>query len=138
LVQARTYLVLCQRYIEFNPVRAGMIGDPADYPWSSYRAKALGEPNPLRRPHPIYLAFEAEPGQRYAAYRDLFGCALEDAPLAALRLALNQNQPAGNDRFYAEIEAVTGHRREPRKRGRPRKAPVEEPAPDLGQRELPL
>jgi hypothetical protein len=49
-----------------------------------------------------------------------------------------ENQPLGNDRFYAEIEAVTGHRREPRKRGRPKKQPSDDPAPDLRQQELPL
>jgi putative transposase len=38
LVQAETYLLFCQRYIERNPVRAGMVADPADYRWSSYRA----------------------------------------------------------------------------------------------------
>jgi putative transposase len=138
LVQAETYLLLCQRYIELNPVRAGMIADPADYRWSSYRANALGEPNTILTPHPLYLALAADSGERHEAYRALFRTALEDAPLADLRLALNQNQPLGNDRFYAKIEAVTGQRREPRKRGRPRKRPAEDSLPDLQQQELPL
>jgi len=34
------YLLLCQRYIELNPVRAAMVADPADYRWSSYRSGA--------------------------------------------------------------------------------------------------
>ena len=42
LIQAGTYLLVCQRYIELNPVRAGMVSDPGDYRWSSYRANALG------------------------------------------------------------------------------------------------
>jgi putative transposase len=138
LVQADTYLLLCHRYIELNPVRAEMVSDPADYRWSSYRANALGEPNALLSPHPLYLALAFDPAQRFAAYRALFSSALEDAPLAELRLALNQNQPLGNDRFYAEIEAVTGQRREPRKRGRPRKPPAEDSSLDLQQQELPL
>ncbi|WP_295391935.1 transposase [uncultured Thiodictyon sp.] len=41
LVQAETYLLFCQRYIELNPVRAGMVADPAEYRWSSYRHHAL-------------------------------------------------------------------------------------------------
>jgi hypothetical protein len=61
---------------------------------------------------------------------------LADAPLADLRLALNQNQPLGDDRFYAEIEAVTGQRREPRKRGRPKKEAPEETRRDNQQQEL--
>ena len=138
LVQAETYLLLCQRYIELNPVRAGMVADPAEYSWSSYRANALGEPNPILTPHPLYLALGPEPGERLEAYRNLFRIALADAPLADLRLALNQNQPLGNDRFYAEIEAVTGQRREPRKRGRPKKEPPEERLADKRQQELPI
>jgi putative transposase len=43
LVQAQNYLLACQRYIELNPVRAGMVKDPADYLWSSYRAHAFGQ-----------------------------------------------------------------------------------------------
>lgn len=53
-------------------------------------------------------------------------------------LALNQNQPLGNDRFYAEIEAVTGQRLEPRKRGRPKKRPAEDRPRDRRQQELPI
>jgi putative transposase len=93
------------RNIELNPVRAGMVADSAEYPWSSYRANALGEPNPIPTPHPLYLAFGPEPGERLEAYRNLSRNALADAPLADLRMALNQTQPLGNDRFYAEIEA---------------------------------
>ena len=43
LVQADTYLLLCQRYIELNPVRAAMVDDPAHYRWSSYGAKLWGK-----------------------------------------------------------------------------------------------
>jgi putative transposase len=70
----------------------------------------------------LYLALAEDDGSRRAAYRDLFARALEDAPLTELRLALNQDQPIGNARFYREIQAMTGQRRELRKRGRPRKS----------------
>jgi len=40
VVEADSYLLLCQRHIELNPVRAGMVADPAHYRWSSYRATA--------------------------------------------------------------------------------------------------
>jgi putative transposase len=55
VVQAETYLLLCQRYIELNPVRAGMVSGPGAYRWSSYRANALGEVSELVSPHPLYL-----------------------------------------------------------------------------------
>lgn len=71
---------------------------------------------PLLTPHST-----ADDESRRAAYRDLFRSALDDAPLSELCMALNQDQPIGNDRFYLEIEAMTGQRRALRKRGRLRK-----------------
>jgi putative transposase len=51
----------------------------------------------------------------------LFRSALDQDAIAKIRLALNQGQPLGNTRFHSMIERVTGQRREPRPRGRPRK-----------------
>ena len=138
LVQAETYLLLCQRYIELNPVRAGMVTDPAQYRWSSYRTNAFGDPTTLLSPHPIYLALGRHDAERRTTYRELFRGALGDQPLGDLRLALNQDQPIGNDRFYREIEASTGQRRELRKRGRPRKQEEQKSGGESGQGELPL
>ena len=138
LVQAESYLLLCQRYIELNPMRAGMVADPADYRWSSYRANALGAADALVSPHPLYLALGADEDTRRGAYRELFRGALDEKPLSDLRLALNQDQPIGNDRFYRQIEAMTGQRRALRKRGRPRKRDETASASDAGQGALPL
>jgi hypothetical protein len=54
--QEEQYLLACQRYIELNPVRAGMVEHPADYRWSSYRANAQGEADALIAPHALYLS----------------------------------------------------------------------------------
>jgi len=54
LIQAETYLLSCQRYIELNPVRAAMVDDPAHYRWTSYRHNGLGQANPSLIPHPLY------------------------------------------------------------------------------------
>jgi putative transposase len=59
----------CLRYIERNPVEAGIVRDPADYPWSSYRTHALGEPSTWLTPHPLYLALGSTPELRQAVYR---------------------------------------------------------------------
>ena len=120
LIQADTYLLACQRYIELNPVRAAMVEDPAHYRWSSYRSHALGQSNAYLTPHPLYLALGNDDKQRQSAYRALFRSQLNVAAIDELRLALNQNQPFGNARFYAKIERITGERREARPRGRPR------------------
>lgn len=46
LVDTETYLLSCHRYIELNPVRAGIVTHPAAYPWSSYQHYAAGKINP--------------------------------------------------------------------------------------------
>jgi putative transposase len=121
LVHADEYLLLCQRYIELNPVRAGMVDDPAQYRWSSYRANGLGQADALLTPHDAYLAQEADAGARQALYRSLFRSGLEQESLADIRLALNQGQPLGKGRFLEEVERMVGRRCEVRPRGRPHK-----------------
>jgi len=120
LIQAETYLLACQRYIELNPVRAGMVNDPAHYRWTSYRHHALGQVNPYLTSHECYLGLACDEATRQASYRELFRSELDQAALSDIRLALNQSQPLGNSKFYAAIEAATGQRREAKPRGRPR------------------
>jgi putative transposase len=67
-VYARRYLLACMRYIELNPVRAGIVAQAADYRWSSYRANALGYADPIVTPHPLYYALGRSPEARRAAY----------------------------------------------------------------------
>ncbi|SDX35989.1 hypothetical protein [Thiocapsa roseopersicina] len=114
------------------------MADLAPYRWSSDRVYALGEPDALPASHALDLGLGDDEGGRRAAYRELFGGALDDEPLGDLRLAINQDQPIGNDRFYREIEAMTGQRRQLRKRGMPRKQDEPPSADAAGQGELPL
>src|SRR6266705_5530301 len=71
-VHARRHLLACMRYIEENPVRAGLAAHPGAYPWSSYRANALGEDDDLLTPHPHYCSLGRSPAERRAAYAALF------------------------------------------------------------------
>ncbi len=119
-VQAETYLIICQRYIELNPVRAGMVDDPAHYRWSSYCSNALGKADRLLTSHSLYQALGQGADKRQSAYRKLFRTELDREAIDDVRLAFNQNQPMGNERFYARIEKMTGIRRQARSRGRPR------------------
>jgi putative transposase len=121
LVHADEYLLLCQRYIELNPVRAGMVDDPVRYRWSSYRANGLGQADALLTPHGVYLGLDEDKDQRQAAYRALFQPGLENEVLTDIRLALNQGQPLGKGRFLEQVERMVGRRCEVRPRGRPRK-----------------
>jgi len=133
LIQAETYLLCCQRYIELNPVRAALVADPAHYRWSSYRCHALGQANPLVTPRAEYLALGKSAQARQDAYRALFHHMLDQEAIAEIRIALNQARPLGNSRFHAMIEGVIGHRCEPRLRGRPPKQPSEAVTPPSAQ-----
>ena len=138
LIQAETYLLGCQRYIELNPVRAAMVDDPAHYRWTSYRHNALGQSDSYLSPHPLYLSLGKGDKTRQAAYRRLYRADLDQEAIDDIRLALNQNQPLGDSRFYAKVEAMTGQRREPKPRGRPRKEPDTSTPPDAVQGKLPI
>ena len=61
LIDSDAYLLTCMRYIELNPVRAGMVADPSEYPWSSYPFNALGQPNDLVTPYICLLYTSPSP-----------------------------------------------------------------------------
>jgi putative transposase len=106
LVQARSYLLACYRYIELNPVRAGMVHGPADYAWSSYRTNALGEESPILRAHSDYLALGRSDRERQNAYQTLFATHLDQNTIKQMRECLQTGTPLGNARFRAQIEQV--------------------------------
>lgn len=119
LAQEADYLLACYRYIELNPVRAGMVKHPADYRWSSYRANAQAEQNALLRPHEIYMKLGHETNSRQAAYRDLFRSELEPGLIDEIRAATKGNFVLGNARFAEQIATALGRRVSPGKPGRP-------------------
>jgi putative transposase len=71
-VYTRAQLLACMRYVEENPVRAGLARSPGAWRWSSYRANALGEDDPLVTPHPHYYALGRSPAERQSSYAALF------------------------------------------------------------------
>ena len=127
LAQEDDYLLACQRYIELNPVRAEMVEHPAEYRWSSYRANAQGESDPLIVPHSLYSALGSNPASRQAAYRELFRYALEPGLVDAIRKATNGNFALGDMRFGNQITEMIGRRAQPGRSGRPRKNGEPEP-----------
>lgn len=120
LVESKRYLFACHRYIEMNPLRAAMVADPVEYRWSSYRRNALGEPNPLVTPHPLYLHLGPDPAARQAAYRALFADALGEEERANIRIHVQQQKALGTPRFQAEVGALLARNVVVRPRGRPR------------------
>ncbi|NOZ10797.1 MAG: transposase [Gammaproteobacteria bacterium] len=121
VVDADNYLLICQRYIELNPVRAGMVEAPGDYTWSSFRANGLGQPIKLWTPHPLYQQLGKSGVRRAAAYRELFHGQIDARILNQVRQATNQGMALGNDLFKQEVERLSGRRVVALKRGPQRK-----------------
>jgi putative transposase len=110
LVDSQSYLLRCYRYIELNPVRAGMVRRPADYRWSSYRVNGQGESSTLIEPHRSYLALGRNPADQRTAYRNLFKDDPTEEELKEIRSATRGGFALGSKQFIAEVEDASGRR----------------------------
>ena len=99
LVQQEQYLLSCQCYIELNPVRAGMVKDPGDYRWSSYRAHAFGVEPKMWSPHSLYEGLGVVEPERRRAYRALIGQTLDAEVVANIRHCSNTGVVLGTDKI---------------------------------------
>lgn len=106
LVQTEGYLLTCQRYIEMNPVRAGMVRFPGNYKWSSYRGNAEGRHDELLTPHSVYARLGNDDAERRQAYMRLFRETLTPMQLAEIRAAGNSGGVLG-DKNFVEMHRPT-------------------------------
>lgn len=119
LVDSEQYLLTCMRYIELNPVRAGLATHPGEYRWSSYHANALGTQDGLVSSHELYDRLGKSKPDRQQAYRELLRASLPQTEVDAIRDATNKNWALGNDEFKQRIEALSGRRPDRIRLGRP-------------------
>ena len=122
IVDSDRYLLTCSRYIELNPVRAGMVNSPQHYPWSSYRHNALGQRDSLLEMHSVFRRLGPDEAKRHDVYRTLFHDALAPGDLKQIRLATEAGTVIGNDRFREQIEKVLECRIQPLGHGGDRKS----------------
>jgi putative transposase len=106
LATSENYVLACYRYIELNPVLAGMVATPTQYRWSSYAANAQGKVDSLLRSHAAYDGLGLEAEQRLRAYREMCDDGVPANLLEEIRKA-------------TRVGGVIGTRR--RQRGRPPK-----------------
>jgi putative transposase len=108
LVDSERYFLACSRYIETNPIRAGMAVHAEHYRWSSFRCNALGEPDLLVTPHQIYLALGDHAPARQSSYRALFSAPQDPRDLEGIRRATRAGTVLGSDGCRAALEAELG------------------------------
>ncbi len=122
LIDSELFLLACMRYIELNPVRAGMVTDPVEYPWSSYRVNALGQTDELVTPHFEFQRLGTDDSTRQAAYRALFNQSISEAQIIEIRAATNKAWVLGNSPFKERIQLQLARRVEPAAKGSDRKS----------------
>ena len=119
LVGSNPYVLACYRYIELNPVRAGIVASPGDYRWSSFSANGNGKHDPLVTAHPAYAGLSDATGLRCAAYLTWMqmrkGCRDEES----IRLLTSRQRAFGDEEFRSRLEREHARPMGPLKMGRP-------------------
>ena len=122
LIEPETWLLPVSRYVESNPIRAGLVQSRGDYGWSSYGANALGADDPLVTPHGVYERLGRSQKARQTAYAKGFEPPLDDATLTRIRDATNKAWVLGDHAFCETIEGQLNRRTSPRPRGGDRRS----------------
>ncbi|MBB3214634.1 putative transposase [Herbaspirillum sp. Sphag1AN] len=121
VVDAETYLLLCSRYIELNPVRSGLVAAPTDYQWSSYVHHIGARQDPLITDHQVYWDLGNTPFDREIAYKKLVEQPLSANEMTAITQATLKGWALGGAQFMQMLEKQANRRVSPAKRGRPAK-----------------
>lgn len=121
LIEGDLYLAACTRYIELNPVRAGVTAHPKAYRWSSYSFHAEGQHDPLLDLDPWYLALASVSRERQDRYRDFVTQGIPSEELTLIREAVQRGGITGGHGFsFDDLTARLGRVVVLRPRGRPR------------------
>ncbi len=109
------HLIQAARYVECNPVRASLVSQATDWPWSSARAHSWGEPNALLD------GSHWPPADLRAVWSELLAQPHEPWELDAIRRQTYTGRPLGSESFIAKLERIAGRFLRALPRGRPRK-----------------
>lgn len=115
------YLLACCRYVELNPVRAGIVDSPQHFFWSSFRERAGLERCTRTDPDPCYLKLGNCAADRARHYREWVMATIPAGEWDRLRRAIRHGHPTGDDDFLLEVSRRIGRPVEVRSPGRPKK-----------------
>ncbi|MEA3333291.1 MAG: transposase [Pseudomonadota bacterium] len=118
-IQSNRYLLACCRYVELNPVRAGMVEFPWEYMWSSCGVKVGERKHEWLDLDPFYQSLGETEENRETAYKDWLIESISDEEMQLIREAAQRGQLTGDANFIDEVVVKTGRRIEFRGRGRP-------------------
>jgi putative transposase len=117
LVDTARYVLACHRYIELNPVRAGMVRSVSEYRWSSHNVNAGRASDALLTRHAECLALGVDDASRHAAYQGLFASGDDPAFVAAIRDATNGGYALVGEELKSRLPLETRRRLERRPPG---------------------
>jgi putative transposase len=123
LLQTERYFLACMVYIDLNPVRAGMVMQAADYPWSSHAHYTGIRQDAWLTPHALYWGLGNTPFARELAYAQLVQAGIEQSHQHALTAATLTGWALGEDSFVAGLQKLTPRRVSKAVAGRPLKQP---------------
>ncbi len=110
VIQTDRYLLACMAYIDLNPVRAGLVSNPADFVWSSHGHYIGGPPDQLVTPHPFYWGLGNTPFAREAAYTALVNAGITDQIKADLTRSVISGWVLGEENFVSDLQKLTRRR----------------------------
>ena len=110
LIQTDRYLLACMAYIDLNPVRAGLVTQPQDYPWSSHLHYLGVRSDRLITPHALYWELGNTPFAREAAYAELVQSGINPVQQAAITQATLSGWALGEADFVADLQKKTKRR----------------------------
>lgn len=119
VLQPERYLVPCMVYFDLNPVRAGVVAQPMDYPWSSHAHWRGLRVDRLLTPHALYWELGNTPFAREAAYEAAVQSGVSAQDQAAITTSALSGWALGDSEFVAELQNHTNRRVTPGKPGRP-------------------
>ena len=119
LIQTDRYLLACMAYIDLNPVRAGMVAQAADYPWSSHAHYTGTRQDAWLVPHALYWGLGNTPFARELAYAQLVQAGIETQQQQALTSSTLSGWALGEAHFVHQLQQLTPRRVRPTPAGRP-------------------